>query len=195
MRIINIVLLFGLCVFTAFAQEETLIGGPIENGGFGGPVLKVGSINGEAGILVGGRGGWIINHSFIIGGGGYGLANDVRAKNPGPYGERFLNFGYGGIELEYVSQSNRLVHFSYMTLIGAGAISWRDNDLHFSVNPVSDTFFIIEPAVSVTVNVTTYFRLSGGISYRYITGAQSGASTDADLSGPTGVLTFAFGKF
>jgi len=196
MKIAAIVLLLSIAVFPIFAQDETLINGPIESGGFGGPVLKVGSFNGETGLLVGGRGGWIINHAFIIGGGGYGLVNNIKAKVPGPYGERYLNFGYGGLELEYVSHPHRLVNFSFQTLIGAGGLSWRDPDVHVGMRDSdNDTFFIVEPGVNVTVNVTTYFRLSGGVSYRYVSGVQSPASNDVDLSGPSGVLTFRFGKF
>lgn len=185
-----------LVAFPAFAQEETLIKGDIESGGFGGPVLKITGINGEAGILVGGRGGWIVNHSFIIGGGGYGLANNVKAKVPGPNGERYLNFGYGGVELEYISQPSRLIHFSYMTLIGGGGVSWRDENMRAgTVNPESDSFFILEPEVNVTLNITPYFRLSAGVSYRYVSGSHSAVSSNPDLSGPSGVITFRFGKF
>lgn len=194
MKIAGIVILLSVGIFSAFAQEETLINGSIENGGFGGPVLKIGSFNGEAAILVGGRGGWIVNHSFIIGGGGYGLANDVKAKVAGPYGERFLNFGYGGVELEYISEPNRLINFSVQTLIGGGGLGWRDENGGMR-NSDSDSFFIVEPGVNVTVNVTTYFRFSGGISYRFISGVQSPASSNPDLSGPSGVVTFRFGKF
>jgi hypothetical protein len=182
-------LLLVIGVFPAQAQEETLIDGPIENGGFGGPVLKIGSFNGETGLLVGGRGGWIINHSFIVGGGGYGLANNVNAKALGPYGERYLNFGYGGLELEYVAHPLRLVNFSVQTLIGAGALSWRDEDVRVAMRDSdSDTFFIIEPTLHVTLNVTKHFRISGGMGYRFISGLTS-------MSGPSGVLTFRFGKF
>jgi hypothetical protein len=196
MKIAGVVLLLCIGMLSAFAQEETLISGSIENGGFGGPVLKIGSFNGEAAILVGGRGGWIINHSFIIGGGGYGLVNNVKAKVLGPYGERYLNFGYGGLELEYVSQSDRLIHFSFQTLIGAGGLSWRDKDVRVGMsNSNNDTFFIVEPGVNATLNVTAYFRISCGVSYRFISGLQSPASSSSDLSGPSGVLTFRFGKF
>jgi hypothetical protein len=196
MKIAGVVVLLCIGISSAFAQEETLINGPIENGGFGGPVIKIGSINGELGILVGGRGGWIINHSFIIGGGGYGLVNDVKAKVLGPYGERYLNFGYGGLELEYVSEPDRLINFSFQTLIGGGGLSWRDENVQVGMrNSDNDTFFIVEPGVNVTLNVTTYFRISGGVSYRYISGVQSPASSNPDLSGLSGVLTFRFGKF
>lgn len=196
MKIASIVVLLCLGLVAAFAQEETLINGRIESGGFGGPVLKIGSFNGEAALLMGGRGGWIINHSFIIGGGGYGLVNDVKAKVPGPYGERYLNFGYGGLELEYISEPNRLINFSIQTLIGAGGLSWRDPDIRIDMhNNNGDTFFIVEPGINATLNVTTCFRISGGVSYRYISGVQAPASSNADLSGPSGVLTFRFGKF
>jgi len=196
MKTAAVVLLLCVGTFSAFAQEETLINGPIESGGFGGPVVKVGSFNGETAILVGGRGGWIVNHSFIIGGGGYGLVNDVKAKVPGPYGERYLNFGYGGLELEYVADPERLINYSFQALIGAGGLSWRDQDVQIGMrNSDNDTFFIVEPGVNATLNVTPYFRISGGVSYRFISGVQSPASTNADLSGPSGVLTFRFGKF
>ncbi len=196
MKTAGIVLMMCLAAFSAFAQEETLIEGDVESGGFGGPVVKFTSMNGEAGILVGGRGGWIINHVFILGGGGYGLANNVNAKVLGPNGERYLNFGYGGVELEYVSRPARLLHLSYMVLIGGGGVSWRDENMRVgSMNPESDTFFILEPEVNVTLNVTQYFRISGGVSYRYITGSSSAASSNPDLSGPSGVIVFRFGKF
>ena len=196
MKITGVLLLLSVGIFSAFAQEETLIDGPIESGGFGGPVLKIGSFNGEAALLVGGRGGWIINHSFIIGGGGYGLVNNVKAKVLGPYGERYLNFGYGGLELEYISEPTRLINFSFQTLIGAGGLSWRDEDVHSGLRDSdNDTFFIVEPGVNITLNVTKYFRISGGVSYRYISGVQSPAASNPDLSGPSGVLTFRFGKF
>jgi hypothetical protein len=86
------------------AQEETLLGeGKISNGGFGGPVVKFTSINKHFGVLVGGQGGWIINHTFIIGGGGYGLMNNIKAYNAFLEESQLLNFGYGGLELHYIN--------------------------------------------------------------------------------------------
>jgi len=186
-----------LLAFPLLAQEEeTLLKGTIESGGFGGPVVKLGSFNSESGVLVGGRGGWIINHTFILGGGGYGLVNNVRARFLGPRGERYLAFGYGGLELEYVPQWNEIVHVSFMMLIGGGGVGWRDTQAEaVPREEESDAFFILEPAANVTLNVTPHFRLSVGLSYRYITGVNSTASSNSGLSGPSGVLTFRFGKF
>jgi hypothetical protein len=58
-----------------------------------------------------------------------------------------------------------------------------------------DSFFVFEPAAQVNLNVTKNFRISGGVSYRYVSGVNLPASTNADLSGPTAVVTFRFGTF
>ena len=121
-------------VFTSpvLAQEATLINGEIESGGFGGPVLKVTSINGENAVMVGGCGGWIINHSFVLGGGGYGLVTDVHAKATDSIHQN-IEMGYGGLELEYIPSSNDLFHLSVGLLVGAGGIGYRhgDNDAFY----------------------------------------------------------------
>ena len=57
--------------------DQTLTGPYIESGGFGAPVVKMTSMMDEFAVLLGGRGGWILNRTFVLGGGGYGLVNDV----------------------------------------------------------------------------------------------------------------------
>ncbi len=83
-----------------------------------------------------------------------------------------------------------------MTMIGGGGVNWHDQNLPAgSVIPESDSFFILEPEVNVTLNVTEYFRVSAGLSYRFINGIQSTASSNPALSGPSGMVIFQFGKF
>lgn len=187
----------------SYAQEQTLLGrGEISHGGFGGPVIKYVQVKGEPGILVGGRGGWIINHSFVLGGGGYGLVNDIKADEIrtnfiDPFYDRYINFGYGGVELEYIVQSDQLVHLSVYTLIGAGAVSYRDrnwNDFG-DWNSPTDAFFVFEPAVNAELNIISFMRISAGLSYRFISGATLDSISNSDLDGPSAVLTFKFGKF
>ena len=113
----------------AAQQERTLVSGPIESGGFGGPVLKFTELVEEFGLLVGGRGGWIINHTFVLGAGGYGLANQDNFEFSVDGRVRQLHMGYGGLELEYVNRSHELIHFSVQALVGAGGAEWsRDFD-------------------------------------------------------------------
>ena len=101
------------------AQTQTLISGDIKHGGYGGPVLKVTQINGDTGLMVGGRGGWIINDTFCLGAGGYGLAtiHEVPDAAKAVYTKQIivndaieevprdleLALGYGGLTLEYIA--------------------------------------------------------------------------------------------
>ena len=181
--------------FSAFAQEATLINGEIESGGFGGPVLKVTNINGENSVMVGGRGGWIINHSFVLGGGGYGLVTDVKAKVSDSI-HQYIEMGYGGLELEYIASSNDLLHLSIGMLVGGGGIGYKyETNDGFNSMHNKNSFFVLEPNINANLNVTRFFRIAAGISYRYVSGLKSVVSTNADLSGPSANLTFKFGKF
>ena len=183
-----------------FAQEETLISGKVEHGGFGGPVVKFTQMKDEFAMLVGGRGGWIINHTFVIGGGGYGLVSEIEADALSFTGEPlYLAVGYGGLELEYIASSNKLVHFSVPVLIGAGGIDYIERDFedhHFDDHYFDgDVFFIAEPGINMILNVTSFFRLGVGGSYRFVSGVEIAPLENSDLSGPSAVVTLKFGKF
>ncbi len=177
-----------LALFTvpALAQERTLIDGPVESGGFGGPVIKFSEVRNQFAVLVGGRGGWILNHTFVIGAAGYGLASDIRLDSRFP--GRDVEFGYGGLDLEYIYDSNSLVHFSAQALIGGGAI-----DLVFGGE--SDVVFVFEPQGNVELNMTRYFRISVGGGYRFVSDVDFAARGNADFSAPYFALTLKFGKF
>jgi hypothetical protein len=201
----SLVLLLILCALPLMAQEETLLGsGPVEHGGYGALVVKFTSVNNQLGVLVGGRGGWIINHTFSIGIAGYGLVNEVSARVPGPLGQPYVNLGYGGLDLEYIANSDDLVHCSVHALIGGGAVGFRSarwHDISWSYDDEDDwdglhePFFVVEPGVNVDLNVTTWFRLSVGGAYRFVGGVGSDATTRNDITGPSAMLTFRFGAF
>ena len=57
--LIIILMTFSLAGFT---QEE------ITQGGYGGPLIQVPNINGDWGIMIGGKGGFVFNQRFAIGG-------------------------------------------------------------------------------------------------------------------------------
>jgi hypothetical protein len=210
----RVVVLFSLLILllapSAFSQDETLLGSNIDHGGFGGPVVKLTSIRGEVGSLVGGYGGWLIGHQFLIGGGGYGLVNDIRAdvsaEQRYTMDQRplFVEFGYGGVVLEYIAMPSRAVHFSVMALLGAGSATYRENsynDWNFDSHGHSridkmEALFVAEPQVNIELNMTDWFRVTLGGSYRFVRGVNdlTGLS-NKDLSGPAGSVSFKFGSF
>jgi hypothetical protein len=190
-----LVILFSSLIFS---QEKTLVGnGEINHGGFGAPVVKYTQIYGEPAVLVGGRGGWIIDHSFVIGGGGYGLANEINSDfNPLQF-PTYIHFGYGGLELEYIIASDQIFHFTFYSLIGGGGINlthdfdedWDDDDYG------TDGFFIFEPAANIELNITSFFRINAGTSYRVISGINHFDFSNSDFDGFSAVFALKFGKF
>jgi len=183
-------------VKTIFGNE------PFTSGGFGAPVLKVTAIDGQTALFVGGRGGWVINRTFVIGGGGYGLVTHTPIAG---LNGTSLQVGYGGGELEYILTSDEAIHASFMMLIGAGGAHMGVDSLNGGMNGwgrghlASTTFFVLEPQVNVEINLTRWFRIGAGVSYRYTNGAdmtvQQATINDASLRGVAGVLTLKFGVY
>ena len=104
-----------------------------------------------------------------------------------------LEMGYGGLELGYVHRPDELVHFSLGVLIGAGGVVWNPDGQ--SGSQVDDAFFVAEPELDVVLNVTRFFRVALGASYRLTQGVKLFDLRDADLSGLAGLVALKFGSF
>ena len=201
MRYLTLFIMLFMVATNAAAQEETLFKEENETSGFGGPVVKYTTIHNQRAVMLGGRGGWIIDHSFIIGGGAYGTASEVNAPAgvlplAGPLD---IKFEYGGLELEYLFKPNSLGHLGMYVLIGGGTIKYdKDRGGDGESNEQAgenDYVFVLEPAVTGELNVTTWFRLNAGISYRHVSGVTQVGLKQSDFSGPAATLTFKFGTF
>jgi hypothetical protein len=192
-RIIFIFLVICL-ISSLWAEEQTLVKKDFESGGYGGPVWKLSSINGHSALLTGGRGGWILNHIFVIGVGGYSLSTEVKAdplsQNDKPL---YIELYYGGLELEYIHNSDNMLHWTFHTLLGGGSVDLLEHDPENKIE--SDNLFVIEPSLNADLNITNWFRLGMGISYRLVTGITSDHISNSELSGFGGLLILKFGKF
>jgi hypothetical protein len=195
MKALSALLTVALFVFLvagpALAEDEVLFGKDVENGGYGGPVIKVSKIKGETAILMGGYGGWLINHSFLVGGGFFGLTNEIEAPIAGE--KYYYDLGYTGLVLEYINSSHKLVHYSVGTLIGAGEVEY-DSKIS-KIDYDRDSIFVLEPWINWELNISSSFRLGFGVSYRYVDGVRLEGTSEEDLSGATANLTLKFGAF
>ena len=183
---------------------ETLI--PTDDftsGGFGALVIKVGPVDGDAGIFVGGRGGWVINRTFVIGGGGYGFT-DMNYAPTGTQRDTGIAFGYGGLELEYLIASHKMIHGTVITHIGAGGFTvverTSNGDYYGNGRGLySAACFVFEPSVNVEVNILSWLRLAVGVGYRFVTGIDAviGGKTydNGTMSGVFGVGQIKFGPY
>jgi hypothetical protein len=186
---------------------DTLIKGKVKHGGYGAPAVKITAVNGEAAIMPGIQGGWVINHSFVIGAAGFGLAT----RQDAPIGMRVdgrpstLEMGYGGLRLGYLVMPKSVVHLGFGLLIGGGGVAGlskdelpviHNGDLHYERRvDNSDAFFVTEPEIEVEINVADFMRVAVSGSYRFVAGIESTGLSSWDIAGPAGGVALRFGSF
>jgi hypothetical protein len=195
------ILLFFFITGLVFSQEKTLINSNISSSGwFGSPVMKYSSVNKKSSLFLGARGGYIINHSLVVGGGMYGLVSDITSSSTSGIANEDANnlhLMYGGFELGYIVNSMELIHYSFNTLFGIGRVS--NNLTEYNGNESDhhegQSFFVIEPKGAVEINITHYLRFEIGVSYRIASGLEYEYLSNNDLSGPNGFLSINIGTF
>lgn len=184
--------LLSVTASTAVFAKETLI--DLDNarvGGFGGPVFKTSEINGDQTFEMGGIGGATFTtgkHSIMLGGGGFGLVNELDWTN----GNK-LEMGYGGFILGYTYNPEALVHVDTQLLLGAGGVAVID-PASSSVSTDTGSFLISELTAQVEVNVTEFMEIGIGASYRVASDPSISGLSAADLSNPGFVISFQFGS-
>lgn len=194
MKIIFLILFSSFLSTCLIAQEETLFGDLNHSGGYGGPVWKIGQIGDNSGMLSGGRGGWIINHTFAIGGGGYNSIIDIETGSQSNDGENLkMKLNYGGFEFEYIRHSDRVMHWTFHTLIGGGQARLIEDVSDEEIEKTK--FFVFEPSVNMDFNINRWFRIGIGASYRTVFGVDSDLISNSDLSGLSGLIVLKFGSF
>jgi hypothetical protein len=180
-------------------RPQTLLSEPIVHGAYGGPTLAYTRLQGHDAILVGGRGGWLINHRLVVGGAGYGVTNRVAvpAGATASDADHQLTFGYGGFWLEYIVAPSRLVHGSVGALVGGGGLTYkrfRRAENH-NDETATDSVLVVEPTVSAEVNLTTFTRLSLFVGYRAVSDVDLAGLSAADVRGVTAGAILKFGMF
>ncbi|MDZ7773130.1 MAG: hypothetical protein U5K31_10410 [Balneolaceae bacterium] len=120
-------------------------------------------------------------------------------ESHGGFGELGVDYyaqtGYGGFEMEYYNRSHRLVHVTLSAMIGGGGIGVSRDFEDDEVLGDYQTYFLLEPAANLELNVASFFRIAAGVSYRLTSGIDKAGFDDGHFSGLTGKLTLKFGAF
>lgn len=180
-------------------QTQTLLSSTIRHGGFGSPIYGVTTMNGQTVFMRGTRGVWVMNltseHTLHLGLAGYRTRSDFDPVDWMHHDvtEPELRANYGGFEVEYVNRSHRLVHMGAQLLIGSGNVRYDDRDLE--LDKTRESYFVLQPGANLMLNVTRWFRISGGVYYRHTGDVNLAGTSGGDLSGITGILGLRFGRF
>jgi hypothetical protein len=168
--------------------------------GMGGLQVGYSKFNGKDAILVGGRGGVVINHNLALGIAGWGFASIPVYNNIGETGQLgYLEGGYGGLLVEPIFMSKRIVHLSMPIIIGAGDLMYlrkvnrNMSDLSNMID--SDPFFIVEPGIELEVNLLRFMRVAAGASYHWSPNLNLISTPSNPFNGLTASIALKFGKF
>ncbi len=190
-RLMNLIILLAFISTPIIAEdmmamsEGTSEESSFESGGYGAPVAKMTRLNERDALLNGVKGAWIINHNFALGGAAYALVNNVAF----PAYRDSLDFGYGGVTMEYIYQPVDKVALTAGLLIGGGIIDFNDN------LSGSDGIYTFEPEVSAQYQFTTNFRMAVNAGYLAVTDVDLPGISNNKLSGFTYGISLNFGVF
>jgi hypothetical protein len=72
----------------------------MDHGGYGAVTMSYGKLLDYDVTFAGGRGGWVLDHKYIIGGGGYGLGTEIDVEDGDD--TKKLDVDYGGAAASYL---------------------------------------------------------------------------------------------
>ncbi|MGE5479050.1 MAG: hypothetical protein ACM3U1_01330 [Chloroflexota bacterium] len=208
---------------SAFAQQsspdepKTLFGSePFKHGGYGALVTKISQVDGEVAYMAGAKGAWLVNGTFSLGIGGYGLTSRHLYDNVAFTSENWFNgvpdtirrtgrleMSWGGLQIGYINNPNDIIHLTGSVLIGGGVaafttrtshMDWDDDDWD-NWEHKGAGFYAVEPEIGLEINVVKFMRVEFQAGYRQVWGLELEKVNDKKLSGPTGSLSLKFGKF
>ena len=104
---------------------------------------------------------------------------------------------YGGLLLQYVVQSNRLVHVNIESTIGSGRWCNEVGDGKDGTRDGCDgrAFLAFEPVANVELNVARHLRIATGVGYRFAAAASGNGPDSRDMSGLVARTSLVFGSF
>ena len=155
-------------------RMETLSGENSHSGGYGALFFKGSTFKNKSIMIMGIRGAWVVNRAIGLGIDLNGLLPVSMYDDVDPAGtnDAILLGGYGGLLLEPVVWSRKVVHVTFPLSMGAGWLGyvedWEDEYYYGGGDLLDDdVFWYIEPGINAEVNVTNYFRIDVGISKRF----------------------------
>jgi opacity protein-like surface antigen len=174
-------------------EPQTIVGGrqegqPLVSGWFVAPTFGTTGWGGTLAYSPGLRGGIYLNRRLAIGLAVNGLANGD--SNLGTKDGR--SFGtYGGLLLQYVVQSNRVVHVTFESTIGDGRWCATNHDS----DCVGRRFIVVEPAANLEVNIARHIRFTTGFGYRFAVAGSGDGPSSRDMSSLVVRSGLVFGSF
>lgn len=147
----------------AVKSERTLFGPDVTFAEVWAPEVKLNSIQGKTGTLIGMYGGVVINRTVLL-----GFTGGVNLGHP------TVNYGYFGGIAQYILYPGKMLHISGQMIIAYGTTKDYENPksglLDNFWNISGERFAMTEPGINIEVNLSERVTFVSGVSYRYVSG-------------------------
>lgn len=197
MRQLVIVVMLLLCATDAVAKDHTPRRGASGRGHFGAPVVMYTLVRDQGAMMLGGRGGWNVTSSLLIGIGAHGTMTEVDAPEGampdslGPMDVKFESFGF---DLEYAAKPEAPTHLTLNAFVVGAAVHYMQEKTDEQYGE-TDFLLLLQPAVGVEQRVNGWLHLNLAVSYRLVSGVEQPGLQNGDISGLAVALAFKFGQF
>jgi hypothetical protein len=152
---------------TSASEEPQTVTGSLRNGAlqisgwFVAPTFTTSSFDGSLAYSPGIRAGIFLNQRVSVGVAAHAVGNGESYF----YGTPVRSLGtYGGLLLQYVVESNRLLHATFESTLGGGR--WCVEISEERDGCMGRNFLVFEPAANLELNVARHVRVAAGVGYR-----------------------------
>lgn len=161
-------------------------------GFFVAPAFGITSFDQSTTALFHARGGISLKNRFAFGGYYAVSMNQINPRSE-TIPNIYMDYWSAGGFVEYTAWSNKLAHLTLPIFFGAGEVE-MDNEFG-EVELGESTFFQVEPAAMLELNLSKYIRLNAGAGYRLVSKMNYRNFNQDDISGLTGYLGLKIGLF
>jgi hypothetical protein len=144
------------------------------------------------------RAGIYLDRRVAIGVALNGIGNDQTTFSSSDNDIRHVGM-YGGLLLQYVVQSNRMLHVSLESTIGSGRWCERVGDGNAAMGTRDGcdgrTFLAFEPVANLELNVARHMRIATGVGYRFAVAGDGQGPSSREMSGLVARSSLVFGSF
>lgn len=164
---------------------------------FGAPFVKYTSLRDQGALLFGGRGGFNLTRSLVLGGGACGTVSEVDAPHdavpdaPGPLDLKVEVFG---IDVEYAPSPTAPTFATLGVFLGGGAAHYM-RDGTSEQHGETDFMLVLEPVAGIEQRAASWLHLHASVSYRIVRGVEQAGLAHDDIAGAAAALAIKIGRF
>jgi hypothetical protein len=192
--VVALLLLSGAVNAQDFSNTKTLLKPDVRITEMWVPEIKMNSVQGTVGTLVGFYGGALVDSKYLL-----GIAGAVNLTHP------TVNYGYFGGIAQVILFPDRMFHLSAQILCAWGTTKDYEDPkeglLDNFWNISGEDFYISEPGLNLELNLKENLTLIAGASYRFVTRLDPNNEnvrithvTNQDMQGVSFNIGLKFGK-